>query len=61
MFVSLFQVRRQYFFDSFHECTDSARQIAPVGYDQGHGERPAMKVGDDFHKRAALQVSANSQ
>jgi hypothetical protein len=31
MFVSLFQIRRQHIFDPFHECADSARQIAPMG------------------------------
>jgi hypothetical protein len=41
MFVSLFQIRRQQTFDPFHECADSARQIAPMCYDEGHGERPA--------------------
>jgi hypothetical protein len=47
MFVSLFQIRRQHIFDPFHECADSARQIAPVCYDEGHGERPATKIGYD--------------
>src|ERR1700732_4158098 len=59
MFVSLFQIRRQHMFDPFHECADSARQIAPVCYDEGHGERPATKIGYDLHKRSTLQVSAN--
>jgi hypothetical protein len=34
VFVSLFQIRRQHIFDPFHECTDSARQIAPMCYDE---------------------------
>jgi hypothetical protein len=54
MFVSLFQIRRQHIFDPFHECADSARQIAPVCYDEGHGERPATKIGYDLHKRSTL-------
>ena len=33
MFVSLFQIRRQHIFDPFHECANSARQIAPMCYD----------------------------
>jgi hypothetical protein len=44
MFVSLFEIRRQHIFDPFHECADSARQIAPMCYDEGHGERPAPKI-----------------
>ncbi len=28
---------------------------------EGHGERPAAKIGQDLHKRATLQVSANPQ
>src|SRR6202012_2379805 len=43
------------------ECTDSARQIAPMGDDEGHGERPATKIRYDLHKRSTLQVSANPQ
>ena len=39
MFVSLFQIRRLHIFDPFHECADSARQIAPMCYDEPHGER----------------------
>ena len=54
MFVSLFQIRRQHTFDPFHECADSARQIAPMCYDEGHGERPATKIGYDLHKRSTL-------
>jgi hypothetical protein len=54
MFVSLFQIRRQHIFDPFHECADSARQIAPMCYDEGHGERPATKIGYDLHKRSTL-------
>jgi hypothetical protein len=50
MFVSLFQIRRQNIFDPFHECTDSARQIAPMCYDKGNGERPATKVRHDLHQ-----------
>jgi hypothetical protein len=53
-FVSLFQIRRQHIFDPFHECADSARQIAPMCYDEGHGERPATKIGYDLHKRSTL-------
>src|ERR1700734_2618087 len=30
-----------------------------MGYDEGHRERPATKVGYDLHKRSTLQVSAN--
>ena len=59
MFASLFQIWRQHIFDPFHECADSARQIAPMRYDEGHGECPATKIGHDLHKRSALQVSAN--
>ncbi len=44
-FVSLFQVGREHIFDPFHECADAARQIAPMCYDEGHGERPATKIG----------------
>ena len=44
-FVSLFQIRAQHVFDPFHECADPARQIVPMGYDEGHGERPATKIG----------------
>ena len=61
MFVSLFQIWRQHFFDPFHECADSARQIAPMRYDEGYRERPATKIRYDLHKRSALQVSANPQ
>ncbi len=50
----LFQIRRQHIFDPFHECADSARQIAPMCYDEGHGERPATKIGYDLHKRSTL-------
>ena len=53
-FVSLFQIRRQHIFDPFHECADSARQIAPMRHDEGHGERPATKLGHDLHKRSTL-------
>ena len=56
MFVSLFQIRRQHTFDPFHECADSARQIAPMCYDEGHGERPATKIGYDLHKRSTLSI-----
>ena len=45
MFISLLQIRRQHTFDPFHERADSARQIAPMCYDEGHGERPATKIG----------------
>jgi hypothetical protein len=61
MFVSLFQIRRQHIFDPFHECADAARQIAPMRHDEGHGERPATKLGHDLHKHSTLQVSANPQ
>ena len=61
MFVSLFQIRRQHIFDPFHECADTARQVALMRYYQGHGERPATKIGYDLHKRSTLQVSANPQ
>ena len=61
MFASLFQIWRQHIFDPFHECADSARQIAPMRYDEGHGERPATRTGYDLHKRSTLQVSANPQ
>jgi hypothetical protein len=54
MFVSLFQIRRQHIFDPFHECADSARQIAAMCYDEGHGERPAPKIGYDLHERSTL-------
>ena len=54
MLVSLFQIRRQHLFDPFHECADSARQIAPMCYDEGHGERPATKIRYDLHKRSTL-------
>ena len=30
-------------------------------YDEGHGDRPATKIGYDLHKRSTLQVSANPQ
>ena len=61
MFVSLFQMRRQHIFDPFHECADSARQIAPMGYDEGHRDRPTTKIGHDLHERPTLQVLANPQ
>ena len=61
MFVSLFQRRRQHIFDPFHEGADSARQITPMRYDEGHVKRPATKIGHDLHKRSTLQVSANPQ
>jgi hypothetical protein len=54
MFVLLFQIRRQHIFDPFHECADSARQIAPMCHDEGHGERPAAKIRYDLHKRSTL-------
>jgi hypothetical protein len=54
MFASLFQIRREHIFDPFHERADSARQIASMCYDQGHGERPATKIGYDLHKRSTL-------
>ena len=61
MFVSLFQIGPQHIFDPFHEGADAARQIAPMGDDEGHSERPATKIGYDLHQRSALQVSANPQ
>ena len=30
-------------------------------HDEGHGERPATKIGHDLHKRSIFQVSANPQ
>jgi hypothetical protein len=30
-------------------------------YDEGHGERPATKIGYDLHQRSTLKVSANPQ
>src|ERR1700733_5160110 len=59
MFVLLFQIRRQHIFDPFHECADSARQVAPMRDYEGHGKRPATKIGENFHQRSTLQVSAN--
>ena len=59
--VSLFQVGREHIFDPFHECADSARQIAPMRYDEGHGKGPATIVGQNFHQRSTFQVSANPQ
>jgi hypothetical protein len=61
MFVSLFQIRRQHIFDPFHEYADAARQIGPMCYDEGHGDRPATKIGYDLHKCSTPQVLANSQ
>ena len=61
MFMSLFQIRRQHFFDPFHECPDSARQIASMGYHEGYVERLATKIGYDLHKRSTLQIPANPQ
>src|SRR5579859_3792365 len=61
MFVSLFQIRRQHLFDPFHECADSARQIAPMCYDEGYGKRSAANIGHDLHKRSTLQISADPQ
>jgi hypothetical protein len=29
--------------------------------DEGHGERPATKIGHDLYKRSTLQVLANPQ
>jgi hypothetical protein len=43
-FVSLFQIRRQHIFDPFHECADSARQVAPMRYHQGDVERLVLKI-----------------
>src|SRR3984957_18184372 len=59
--VSLFQVGREHIFDPFHECADSARQIASMCDDEGHGERPPTKIGYDLHKPSTLQISANPQ
>ena len=61
MFISLFQMRSQHIFDPFHECADAARQVAPVCYDEGRGERSATKFGHDLHERSTLQVSADPQ
>ena len=44
-FVSLFQIGREHIFDPFHECADSARQVAPMRYDQGDDERLVLKIG----------------
>jgi hypothetical protein len=44
-FVSLFHIGREHIFDPFHERADSARQVAPMRDDEGHGERPATKIG----------------
>jgi hypothetical protein len=44
-FVSLFQVGREHLFDPFHECANSARQVAPMRYDQGDVERLMLKIG----------------
>jgi hypothetical protein len=41
-------MRREYIFDPFHECADSARQIAPMCHDEGHGKRAATKIGYEF-------------
>ena len=38
-FVSLFEVGREHIFDPFHECADSARQIAPMCHYQGDLEQ----------------------
>ena len=59
--VWLFQIWRQHVFDPFHECTYPARQIAPMCYDQGHGNRPATKIGYDLHQRPALEIWADPQ
>jgi hypothetical protein len=53
-FVSLFYIGREHIFDPFHECADSARQIAPMCDYEGHRERPATKIGYDLHKRSTL-------
>jgi hypothetical protein len=58
-FVSLFQVGREHIFDPFHECADSTREVPPMRYYKGHGKRPATKVGENFHQRSTLQISAN--
>jgi hypothetical protein len=50
----LFQIRRQHIFDPFHERANSARQIAPMRYDQRHNDRPAAKIGHDLNKRTTL-------
>lgn len=57
----LFQIRRQHIFDPFHEYADSARQIAPMCYDEGYGDRPATKIRQDLHKRSTLKVLADPQ
>ena len=43
--VTLLEVRREHIFDPLHECADSARKVAPMRYYEGHGKRPATKVG----------------
>jgi hypothetical protein len=44
-FVSLFHIGREHIFDPFHEGADTPRQVAPMRDHQGHGERPATKIG----------------
>ena len=44
-FAWLFQIGREHICDPFHEGADPARQIAPMRNDEGHGERPATKLG----------------
>ena len=61
MFESLFQIRRQHSFNPFHECADTVRQIAPMCYDKGYGDRPATKFWHELHKRSALEVLSNPQ
>ena len=52
-YPTLFQIRRQHIFDPFHECADSARQIAPMCYDEGHGERPRMDGRNSMKQRGS--------
>jgi hypothetical protein len=42
--VELFQVGREHIFDPFHECADSARQVAPMRYYEGDVERLVLKI-----------------
>ena len=54
MLVSLFKIRRKHIFDPFHKYADSARQIAPMCYDECHGKRPATTIGYDLNQSPTL-------
>jgi hypothetical protein len=58
--VSLFQIGREHAFDPFHECADSARQVATVRYNQGDIERLAgwMDFGIEGTEHVAGTTSA---